>query len=205
MRTHRGTLPANGFGGASDRRREPDAVLRVAHIVVHRFWNGNHLEAGLIEFGRIAQRVVAPDGDQVFELQLLQILEYLRCQVVYRAGFSIFRHLRRRKGSATQKFRHLFHLGRIGAGGVQERAAGAVDRARIAPVQRQNIARSARGIIQVDMRQPFPASPDTDHFTTDFTASIDHALDHRVQAGNVTTAGENPHTFYRHQNSSLSW
>src|SRR4029077_4310861 len=79
------------------------------------------------------------------------------------------------------------------------------DGARIGPIERQDIARAARGIIQVDMRQPFPPSPDTDHLTTNFTASIDHALDHRVQAGNIPTAGEDTHTLDRHQYSSLSW
>jgi hypothetical protein len=53
------------------------------------------------------------------------------------------------------------------------------------------------------MRQSFPATPDADHLAADFTAPINYALDYRIQAGDVTTTGEYPHTFYRHPNSSL--
>src|SRR5207302_9226579 len=62
VRADRGALALDRVAGAADRRREADAVLGVAHIVVHRLRDGDDLEAETVELGRVAQRVVAADG-----------------------------------------------------------------------------------------------------------------------------------------------
>ena len=40
----------------------------------------------------------------------------------------------------------------------------------MASVQRQNVARTAGRIFEIDMRQAFPAAPDTDHLTIELAA-----------------------------------
>ncbi len=86
---------------------------------------------------------------------------------------------------------------------VQIRAARAVDGAGVFAVERQNIARAARGIVEVDVRQALPAAPDAEHFAADLATPVNDALDYGIQAGNVTTTGKDTYTFYGHQNSSL--
>ena len=66
---------------------------------------------------------------------------------------------------------------RIGARAMQKRAARAVDRARVFAVERKNIVRAAGRIVQIDMRQAFPSTPDADDFAIDFASSINNGFD----------------------------
>ena len=61
MRADGSSLPLDRVAGAGDRRRESDAVLSIADVVVHRLRNTNDLDAEIIELGRIAERVIAAD------------------------------------------------------------------------------------------------------------------------------------------------
>src|ERR1700742_4893338 len=67
MRADGGALPLDGIAGAGDRGREADAVLGVADVIIHRLRDGDDLDAEFVELGRITERVVAADGDQVFD------------------------------------------------------------------------------------------------------------------------------------------
>ena len=78
MRADGGALPVDGIGGAADGGREADAVFGVAHVVIHRFRNGDNFDALLIQMRGVAERVVAADGDQIIEFQLFDIFEHLR-------------------------------------------------------------------------------------------------------------------------------
>ena len=68
--------------GARDGGREADAVLGVADVVVHRLRDGDDLDAELVELGRIAERVVAADGDQVVDAERLEVRQHLAGDVV---------------------------------------------------------------------------------------------------------------------------
>ena len=78
---------------------------------------------------------------------------------------------------SAEKRRQLAHLRRIGAAGVQQGAAGAVDGARVVAVQRQNIAFFAGRIVEIEMRQALPAAADADDLAIVLRAAIDHFLD----------------------------
>jgi hypothetical protein len=63
----------DSIAGSSDRSREADAVLSVSDVVVHHFRNGNDLDAEFVELGRIAERVVAADRDQMFDAERREV------------------------------------------------------------------------------------------------------------------------------------
>ena len=77
MRSHRGPLALDGIAGARDRGREADAVLGVVNVVIHRLRDGNDLHAELIELGRVAERVVAADGNEVFDAERREVRQHL--------------------------------------------------------------------------------------------------------------------------------
>ena len=67
----------DGIAGASDRRRETDAVFSVTDVVVHRLRDGNDLDPEIIELGGIAECVVAADYDQMFDAKRREVRQYL--------------------------------------------------------------------------------------------------------------------------------
>jgi hypothetical protein len=71
----------DGITGARDCSRETDAVLGVAHVIVHGLRNGNDLDAELVELGSIAQRVIPADRDQVFDAESREIGNHLAGEV----------------------------------------------------------------------------------------------------------------------------
>src|SRR6185503_9967963 len=121
--------------------------------------------------------------------------------VVNRSSHAIFCRLPRRKTRRIQELGHLLHLRRIGARGMQKRAASTVDRAGDVTIKRQNISRAARRIFEIDVCQPLPATAYAQHFTTDFTSAIDNAFDHGIQSGNIAAASEYPDALYGHPSS----
>ncbi len=68
-----GALALDGVGGAGDGGGEADAVFGVADVVVHRLRHCDDFEALPVEMRRVAERIVAADGDQIIELELLDI------------------------------------------------------------------------------------------------------------------------------------
>ena len=188
VRGDRGALALDGVAGARDRGRKADAVFGVANVVVHRLRNGDDFDALPVEMRGIAERVVAADRDQVVELQLLDIFQHLRRHVVDGGSDSAFGILRRRKARAGQKRRGFLHLERIRAGTVQPGAARAVDGACVLAVQRENVAADAGGIVEIDVRETFPAAPDAGDLPADLGAAVHHRLDYGIQTGDIAAA-----------------
>jgi hypothetical protein len=73
---------------------------------------------------------------------------------------------------------------------VQKGSARTIDGARVVVVQGQDVPRLARGIVQIDVGQTFPASPDANYFASDFRSAVDHRFDYGVQSRDVTATGE---------------
>ena len=73
---------------------------------------------------------------------------------------------------------------------MQKGAALAVDLARILAVEMHEVI-VVETIVQVGMRQAFPAAPNADDIEADFgRRAINDGLDHRVQAGNIAAPGQ---------------
>ena len=132
-----------------------------------------------------AQRVVAADRDQILQAQVADVFQHDRRQVVnvflhaQRLGFFLAQ-VRRQRGAA--------HLRGIGARGMQHRPAGAIDAPRVVAVEGPDIFRiELRSHLQ--MRQPFPPAANADDLQIHVRGLVDHALDHRVQPGNIAPAG----------------
>jgi hypothetical protein len=71
----------DGITGARDCSGEADAVLGVAHVIVHGLRDGNDLDAELVELGGIAQRVIPADRDQVFDAESREVGNHLGGEV----------------------------------------------------------------------------------------------------------------------------
>jgi hypothetical protein len=100
---------------------------------------------------------------------------------------------------SLQNRRQLSHLCRIRARGVQKGSARTIDGARVVVVQGQDVPRLARGIVEIDVGQTFPASPDANHFASDFRPAVDHRFDYGVQSGDVTATGEYAYALICHE------
>ena len=87
-----GALPLDGFGRARDGGRKADAVLGIAHVVVHRFRNGDDLETLGVQARGVAQRIVAADGDQVIEAQRFHVLQHAAGHVEDGRGDALLGH-----------------------------------------------------------------------------------------------------------------
>ena len=202
VRAHRGALPLDGVHGARDGGGEADAVLGVADVVVHRLGDRDHLHALPVELRGVAQRIVAADGDQVIQVQRLDVLQHRLGDVEDRGGHALLGGLLRGKSCPSSTGGSFFIFDGIGARTVQIGAAGAVDGAGVLAIQRQHVARAARRILQVDVRQSFPAAADADHLAADFAAPVNHRLDDGIQSRNVAAAGEDADTLRSHDCSS---
>ena len=106
---------ADGPGHAG---REPDAVIGAGDVVVHGLGDGHDVHPLLIEADRIAEGIVAADGDQIVDAQPLEVLQDLRRDVI---GLHIVG-----RGQMRGDVR-LLHLGGIGARAVQEGSAASID------------------------------------------------------------------------------
>ena len=69
VRADRGALPVDGITRPRDGRGEADAVLRALHVVVHGLGDGDEIGARVVQDLRVAERVVAADGDEVVDAQ----------------------------------------------------------------------------------------------------------------------------------------
>ena len=66
-----------------DTRAEPDAVIGARHVVVHCFRDGDYFDALLVQLDAIAERIVTTYRDEVIYAQEVQVLDYLRGQVIH--------------------------------------------------------------------------------------------------------------------------
>src|SRR6478672_13941729 len=85
----------------------------------------------------------------------------------------------------------LLHFGRIGAARVQHGAAAPVDGARVFTIQRDDVVGPTGRVLEVQVREGLPTTAETDDLDVVLTAAISHALDDRVEAGDVAAAREN--------------
>ena len=101
--------------GARDARAEADAVVGSVDVVVHRLRDGDDVHPFIVQPLAVAQRVVAADGNQHVDADVLEILQHVLRDVVDLGGVP-----GRVCGHALAR-----QMARPGARGVQERAAGA--------------------------------------------------------------------------------
>src|SRR6266404_6348703 len=189
MRADSSTLPLDGIAGAGDRGREADAVFGVSDVVVHCLRDSDDPDAELVELGRVAERVVAADGDQVFDAEPRKVRQHLLGEVP---------RLGRKAALGTQgdwnivadeMIGQLLYFGRIDAARVQHGAAAPVDSASVFTVQRVNVVRPAVRVLKVQVRERLPTAAQTDDLDAVLTAAVSHALDDCVEAGNVAATG----------------
>ena len=87
---------------------------------------------------------------------------------------------------------------RVGAGGVQEGAAGPVDSPGVLAVQRQHELR-IETVLEVGVGKTHPAAADANDLVVAGSGSaVDHRLDDGVETGNVAAAGEDPDALPSH-------
>ena len=108
------------------------------------------------------------------------------------------------KGIWRQEVGQLLHARRIGSRGVQDGAAIAIDGTRIGTIEGPDIVIAALGVVQIDVRQSFPATPDAKHFEAVFRASVNGFFDDRVQPRNITAAGEDSNALAHNAFSRVS-
>src|SRR5260370_19554974 len=166
---------------AGNTSAETDAVIGAGHVVAHGLRNGHDAHAFLIEAHAIAEGIVAADGDEVFHAQPGEILQDFGRKVVPLGVVFALQVVRDTVfGDAA----------RIGARRVQEGAAGA-------PGAIHDVLGKALKVVGVvvlfvanEIDKPGPASPDTNHFIAFTERTKRDGTDRRVQAGNVSAAGE---------------
>ena len=147
----------------------------------------------------VAEGIVAADGDQVIQLQSLQVLEHLAGHIVDLGSDPLLGVLAPGELLALEEVGQLPHLGRIGAAGMEERAAGAVDGARVGAIQGKDVVRPAQRVLQVHVGQAFPPAADAGDFNLHLAAAIDNTLDDRVQPGDVAPSGKDSDAFGCHE------
>jgi hypothetical protein len=81
VRADSGALPLDSVAGAGDRGREADAVFGVADVVVHRLRDSDDLDAEVVELGCVTERVVAADGDKMFDAKPREVRQHLAGKV----------------------------------------------------------------------------------------------------------------------------
>src|SRR5438046_6325374 len=148
VRSDSGALPLDGVAGAGDRGREADAVFGVADVVVHRLRDGNDLDAEFVELGRITERVIAADDDQVFDAEPREVRQHLAGEVPRLGRDAALGAQGGWKVRADEMIWQLLNFGRIGAARVQHRAAAPVDGASVFTVQRNEVVRPAGRVLQ---------------------------------------------------------
>ena len=169
MRADSGALPLDGVTGARDCGREADAVLGVADIVVHRLRDGDDLDAYVVELGCVTERVVAADGDQMFDAKPREVRQHLAGKVP-RLGCDVPLGTQGDwKVLADDMIGQLLHFGRIGAARVQHGAAAPVDGASVLTIQRDNVVGPAGRVLGVQVREGLPAAAGTDDLVIEFS------------------------------------
>src|SRR6185295_5859550 len=76
--------------------------------------------------------------------------------------------------------------------------AAPVDGASVFTIQRDDVVGPTGRVLEVQVRQSLPTTAETDDLDVVLTAAISHALDDRVEAGDVAAARENADAFSHH-------
>ncbi len=167
-----GTQLADELDAAGDGRAEADAIVRAVNVIVHRLGDCHHRETLAVQPLAVTERVVATDGDQPVDLQVLQVFQHVGREVagriVGRLGLGVLWVL--------QEVGHGvgLHLAGIGTAGVKHRAAGAINGAYGGVVQRHDVLFDGRRVVAIDQEQTAPTAADAD----DFVAGVNGAVDY---------------------------
>src|ERR1700730_2670159 len=199
-----GPLALDGIGSAGDRRREADAVLGVANVVIHGLWNCNDPDAKCIELSRVAERVITADGNEVVNAERREVRQHLLGDVPGLGGSATRSAQRDRKVLGSEVIRQLLQFGWVGAAGVQHGPTAPVDGARVLTVEFNNVAASAGRVVQVQVRQRFPAATKTYDLDIVLAAAVGNGLYDRVEAGHVAATGENADALFVHDHTLTS-
>src|SRR5215470_7620758 len=81
---------------------------------------------------------------------------------------------------------------------MQHGAAAPIDGAGIFTVQRDDVVGPAGRVREVEVGESLPPTPKTEHLDVVLAAAVGHALDDRVEAGDVAAARENADALSRH-------
>ena len=173
----------DGVDGTGDGRGKTDAVIGAEDVVIHRLGDGDGAEAFLVQPAGEGQRIVAADGDDRFQSERIQhpqdvlgAIDRSLVGVHPVFGADVFGHVGR------------FDVGWIGARGVQERSAGAVDGAHGFRRQGEGIFRNGFRIFGVDPQDAHPAAAQPDHLDIVLLGAGDHRPDGHIQPGNVAAS-----------------
>ena len=183
-------LAIDEFLRPGDGRREPDAVLGPGRVVVHRLGDRDQREPLRREDPRERQRVVAADGDEGVDAQLLEVLEDDGREVEAILADLHGVHARRFE---PRRERPPGHLRGVRPGRVEDRPARPVDRPRVRPIEVAEVFRIERRAGH-DVGQALPAATDADDLGPELRGPVGGALDDRIEAGDVAAAGEDADT-----------
>jgi hypothetical protein len=166
-----GAQRVDRFDRTADGGREADAIIGAENVVVHRLGHRDHRHALRGEMGGEAQGAVAAERDHRVDAEPLQHFE----------------HVTRRVGAAGGA--------RVGAGGVKDGPAHAVQPANPLAAELQRVGVNCGVIPRVDREHAFPAAAEADHLPVQIVGGEGDGADAGVEARHVAAAGEDtyPH------------
>jgi hypothetical protein len=184
VRAESGALAGDELLGARDGGGKADAVFGALNVVVHCLGNGDNGHACSGKGGREAKGVVAADGDEAGDAEAVEIFEDDGSEVVVLAVERKFFD-----AISGDDFGELGfdHFARVGARGMEDGAAGAIDGSRVLAVERANVGVGRIGGIHVG--ETFPAFADADDGAAELAGAIDDGFDDGIKAGHVAAAG----------------
>jgi len=143
-------------------------------------------------------------GDKMFDAEGREVRQHLARDVPRLGCGAALGADGDRKVLAEEMVGQHFHLGGVGAAGVQHGSAASIDGAGIFTVQRDNVVGPAGRIFDVQVRESLPATAKTNNLNIVLAATVSHTLDDRIEAWHVTAAGEDTDAFFRHADP-LCW
>jgi len=167
------------------------------NVVIHCLRDCNDLDAEFVELGRVAERVVTADGDEVLDAESREVRQHLLGEVPGVGGGTLSAR-GERKVLAGEVIGQLGHFRRVGTARVQHRPTATVDGARILAVEGHDVAAHAGRVFEVQVRQRFPAATQTDDLDIVFAAAVGHRFDDRVEAWDVAATSEDADSLFHH-------
>ena len=176
VRTGRSAQRIGHLNRTRDARAETDAVVGPRHVVVHRFRNGHHAHAFLMQAHTIAQRVVAADWNHILDTQPRQILQHFGRQIVlFGVVFSL----------QVIRYAALADTRGIRSRRMQERPAGAARAVHNVFGEPLKIIRIVVLLVTHHVHQPRPATADADHLVTFPKCTKGDRANGRIQSRHV--------------------
>jgi hypothetical protein len=172
------------FHAAADRGAEADAEVGAVDVVVHGLGAGHDVHAFPVQARGVGQGVVAADGHQRPDPQLVQRGHHVIGAVDPVAGPGIEVRLQGLGQIPGQD------LAGIGARGMKDRAAGPVDAVNRVAVQHDGMVPKGLLVLGIDMQRPGPAAAEAERVPAEFLGPGDDGFDAGVEAGNVAPAGQ---------------